>query len=294
MEHSNRMAKRGFTLIELLVVIAIIAILAAILFPVFAQARAMARKTVCVSNNKQQSIGIIMYIQDYDETFPLNSYDGSYHAGPNADSNWGLLIQPYVKNMQIYMCPGDPAKETDRMVELDPPSTRPGQREFNLAVKNDFGLNWQLLCPVWYVPDAKPTTYQPKSLTEAALNAPAKSILGVDSLWNRSAGGAPYGGGNGGVDPPCALNPDGSSAFPLFPSPPGDSYYWYGGWNPSSPLAYNVYGAVWPWHNEMVVVSFTDSHVKSLRVSALTAGCDVKDGMSGFITDKNAYMWGNQ
>lgn len=172
------------------------------------------------------------------------------------------------------------------MRDLDPPSTRPGQREFNLAVKNDFGMNWQLLSPVWAAP------YQPKPISAAVLNTPAKSILGVDSLWARDAGGAPYGGGNNSVDPPCLYNPDGSSAFPSSPGP--ISYYWFGGWNPSSPLAWNVYGGVWPWHNEMVVVSFTDSHVKSLRVSALTAGCDVKDGMSGFITDKNAYMWGNQ
>src|SRR5947208_15971108 len=74
-ERSNAMQRRnGFTLIELLVVIAIIAILAAILFPVFAQAREKARAISCVSNEKQVSLGVLMYVQDYDETFPRHYY----------------------------------------------------------------------------------------------------------------------------------------------------------------------------------------------------------------------------
>ena len=69
--------RRGFTLIELLVVIAIIAILAAILFPVFAQARESARKASCISNTKQLGLGVMMYAQDFDETYPCNSWDGA-------------------------------------------------------------------------------------------------------------------------------------------------------------------------------------------------------------------------
>src|SRR5947208_1936950 len=85
---------RGFTLIELLVVIAIIAILAAILFPVFAQARSTARKAVCVSNNKQAVLGVLMYAQDYDDTFPFCSNNGDSSI-PRVD--WYNAIQPYVK-----------------------------------------------------------------------------------------------------------------------------------------------------------------------------------------------------
>jgi prepilin-type N-terminal cleavage/methylation domain-containing protein/prepilin-type processing-associated H-X9-DG protein len=88
------MRNRGFTLIELLVVIAIIAILAAILFPVFAQAREKARAITCISNLKQIGLGLAMYVQDYDETYP---YD---HYAPTAatDVNWFGAIYPYVKN----------------------------------------------------------------------------------------------------------------------------------------------------------------------------------------------------
>src|SRR5690348_11021219 len=77
MTRTVRRARRAFTLIELLVVIAIIAILAAILFPVFAQAREAARKATCQSNLKQIGSGLLMYIQDYDETYPVNDYGGN-------------------------------------------------------------------------------------------------------------------------------------------------------------------------------------------------------------------------
>lgn len=94
--------RRGFTLIELLVVIAIIAILAAILFPVFARAREKARQSSCLSNTKQLQLAILMYVQDYDETFCLgnNSWAGTW-------VKWYTLITPYVKNQQILLCPSE-------------------------------------------------------------------------------------------------------------------------------------------------------------------------------------------
>src|SRR5207302_8702194 len=101
----------AFTLIELLVVIAIIAILAAILFPVFAQARAKARQAACLSNMRQLGTGLTMYAQDYDETLPLNDYIGNGLApligwrDPRAGDSWCSGIYPYVKNAQIYVCP---------------------------------------------------------------------------------------------------------------------------------------------------------------------------------------------
>lgn len=79
------MKRNGFTLIELLVVIAIIAILAAILFPVFAQARESARTTSCLSNMKQIGLGVKMYAQDYDEEFPMGTYNGPRNWEVNMD-----------------------------------------------------------------------------------------------------------------------------------------------------------------------------------------------------------------
>jgi prepilin-type N-terminal cleavage/methylation domain-containing protein/prepilin-type processing-associated H-X9-DG protein len=95
MERRRSRARQAFTLIELLVVIAIIAILAAILFPVFAQAREKARQTNCLSNMKQIALGVMMYAQDYDEQYPL----GSYLLGTmTAAVTWQDLVEPYVKS----------------------------------------------------------------------------------------------------------------------------------------------------------------------------------------------------
>ena len=96
------MKRKGFTLIELLVVIAIIAILASILFPVFARARENARRSGCQSNLKQIGLGIVQYVQDYDERMPSSQNDGLYKDVP-----WHIMLQPYVKSYQIFRCPSN-------------------------------------------------------------------------------------------------------------------------------------------------------------------------------------------
>jgi len=128
----NGQYKKGFTLIELLVVIAIIAILASILFPVFARARENARRASCQSNLKQAALGILMYVQDYDEKYPLTYWDdpaatpasnanviqtnpempgyffetGNTSSGsPKHNVTWMDLIYPYVKSVQVFRCP---------------------------------------------------------------------------------------------------------------------------------------------------------------------------------------------
>jgi prepilin-type N-terminal cleavage/methylation domain-containing protein/prepilin-type processing-associated H-X9-DG protein len=103
-KQTHRRTRHGFTLIELLVVIAIIAILAAILFPVFARARENARRSSCQSNLKQIGLGIMQYKQDYDEKFP--DQGGVSSADPN-NFGWAYAVQPYVKSEQLFQCPSD-------------------------------------------------------------------------------------------------------------------------------------------------------------------------------------------
>jgi prepilin-type N-terminal cleavage/methylation domain-containing protein/prepilin-type processing-associated H-X9-DG protein len=150
--HTKR--KAGFTLIELLVVIAIIAILAAILFPVFAQAREKARQASCLSNTKQIATAVMMYTQDYDEMYAMNLY----FQGPNKWFSFYDAHVPYVKNDQILQCPS-------KKDEIDWPAmisllsggalTSPGTFRFasyngNYALFEDgnwgapFGLNTQV------------------------------------------------------------------------------------------------------------------------------------------------------
>ena len=100
-----RSKRLAFTLIELLVVIAIIAILAAILFPVFAKARENARRASCQSNEKQIGLGILQYTQDYDETYPRR------HMATEQQS-WRVVIQPYLKSSQLFACPSNPFKNS--------------------------------------------------------------------------------------------------------------------------------------------------------------------------------------
>jgi prepilin-type N-terminal cleavage/methylation domain-containing protein/prepilin-type processing-associated H-X9-DG protein len=122
----NQKKPRAFTLIELLVVIAIIAILAAILFPVFAQAREKAMSTSCLSNNKQVSLAILMYVQDYDETFPMGVWypagepSGGWPPDTQFPANeygqtlqlvafgWEHAVLPYIKNGSVFLCPSSP------------------------------------------------------------------------------------------------------------------------------------------------------------------------------------------
>jgi prepilin-type N-terminal cleavage/methylation domain-containing protein/prepilin-type processing-associated H-X9-DG protein len=103
------MRRRGFTLIELLVVIAIIAILAAILFPVFSKAREKARQASCLSNLKQIGLSVMMYMEDYDETYPQAQY---HEAAIDMDRPWFVAIYPYGGNKQMITCPDGLGQDT--------------------------------------------------------------------------------------------------------------------------------------------------------------------------------------
>ena len=153
------MSRRGFTLIELLVVIAIIAILAAILFPVFARAREKARQITCASNLKQMGLAFFMYNQDYDETFVTNP-------------EWKTKVQPYIKTFAINYCP------SRKMKPWAPSEEMPfyyGQG-FNIGVPPGMG-------------SAVVAGFVGKS--ESAIASPSQKILVAE--WDRCNAGPPVG-----------------------------------------------------------------------------------------------------
>ena len=131
-------AKSAFTLVELLVVIAIIGILAAILFPVFARARENARRSSCQSNLKQIGLGVLQYIQDYDEKYPVvNSSSILFlHSG----NGWAYNLQPYLKSEQIFQCPSDgksPSSGADLLARANIGAFTDYWMNYNAANKNE-------------------------------------------------------------------------------------------------------------------------------------------------------------
>jgi prepilin-type N-terminal cleavage/methylation domain-containing protein/prepilin-type processing-associated H-X9-DG protein len=159
------MRRRGFTLIELLVVIAIIAILAAILFPVFAKAREKARQSSCLSNVKQLNLGILQYAQDYDERMPLEAgylTPAQFLAGPEWPNYWWEQVMPYLKNSQILSCPSESrryvfsgnASDTRYSVNYSYNIFASGQSLGTCARPSETGLNVDGMNNYWRLFDA--------------------------------------------------------------------------------------------------------------------------------------------
>ena len=128
---SLRYRNSGFTLIELLVVIAIIAILASILFPVFARARENARRSSCSSNMKQIGLGIMQYTQDYDERMPAGRMAVS--GLDDQGGAWPCLLQPYVKSYEVFRCPSNPRNATPMNDSQDPQPNGPLKASISYA-----------------------------------------------------------------------------------------------------------------------------------------------------------------
>jgi prepilin-type N-terminal cleavage/methylation domain-containing protein/prepilin-type processing-associated H-X9-DG protein len=183
--------KRGFTLIELLVVIAIIALLAAILFPVFGRARENARRSSCASNLKQIGLGVMQYSQDYDERMP----------GIELWRAWHEAILPYTKSIQVYQCP---SVLGDNTRYIDPVS---GIYYTPKSIKNHYlgngnngaiGTAFNFRRPMDNVDPASTSTFKPTALAE--IQAPAQCILVSEQDGLRVEPNVYSSGTNGGMD----------------------------------------------------------------------------------------------
>ena len=273
--HQTR--RNAFTLIELLVVIAIIAILAAILFPVFAQAREKARTSSCLSNVKQQTMGHLMYWQDYDETVMPDQWNNSNPQWWLGSAYWPQLIQPYTKNWQIERCPSEPINPFGIW-----DAGSPYGWYYNWMRWPAYGYNWNYLnqsdCSVW-LPGGYP-------IVSAKIAQPAGTVLLTDSKYVGTSGGY-YTSEQ--VDSPAAIwAPDcctwsnggwGVGSW-------GDDY------NFSTHPTYT--GPVSIRHTEGTNVSFCDGHAKFMKPGALAAGTNWRAGIANsaiIITDRSQYIW---
>ncbi len=238
--------RKGFTLIELLVVIAIIAILAAILFPVFAQARAKARQAACISHSKQIGLAIMMYVQDYDETYPpyqvVIPCPWPDICGTNlVSAGYLYLVQPYSKNNLYSQCPE--AKKLDTNVAAGRRLWMEGRVGYGMAVPVPGGRGYGAM---------------------TRIEAPATHILVADSV----------------PDGPNSLPLHRSwGAYMNHLSPPFNPAPW--GWaEPFKPWHQRPHGR----HNGKVTTIFCDGHVKAMPFSALypvdEKFCDGEDGMA--------------
>jgi prepilin-type N-terminal cleavage/methylation domain-containing protein/prepilin-type processing-associated H-X9-DG protein len=270
----------AFTLIELLVVIAIIAILAAILFPVFAQARAKARQAACLSNTKQIGTALMMYAQDYDEVMPgyrfgesstpqMNPYWNNPNVGAQSDRNIFInqLLFPYTKNDDIWKCSSNPKA----WVNVDDKNSLPAQNpDFkSYGGQNSFGANN-------YVFPSK------RGFALAALPAPADTVGFVDTQYYNVL---PKGPGAA----PCVLRGDPSgtafvttSFYPQYWKNIGNSYVCFQ--DCPVPTEAQAVEAGKNRHSGMINVIWLDGHSKAMNYEKL-----VKD--EGLKVDSTTSLW---
>ena len=256
--------KHAFTLIELLVVIAIIAILAAILFPVFAKAREKARQTMCLSNEKQISLAFMMYAEDYDETMaPAGAYQGTANAWDPWGFDWypwQIMVNPYIKsNAQsgnngltppetVFACPSN-YNTTDASAFLEGPYQFSSDYVVNFNQSFNTGANTPGLGEGAVGNEA---TANPSAVTLASMVAPDQLIL----LAENNGTGPGYSGWN--MDPTNA------------------NFH-----EPSNPCCLYV------GHTGMSNYAFADGHVQSLPPDATLSKADGGSAPSNFWTRNN-------
>ena len=255
--------KAGFTLIELLVVIAIIAILAAILFPVFAQAREKARSISCLSNMKQLGNAVTMYEQDYDETTPggMNGYGGG--------SGYAGQIYPYVKSTQVFRCPSDITATSERVASIGINSNTTTQNP--VPACNTAGVGTSIAA---YAAPAK-TVLLFEVVNSRYYNVDTEILPAAQGGTSESCGGSPAGNGLGGAYAPNGYHSNPSAAATVGPkSDGGGSFYMQYATGVLNGLTQNLgsYYDVKGRHQGGANYLMADTHAKFFQPKAVSPG----------------------
>jgi prepilin-type N-terminal cleavage/methylation domain-containing protein/prepilin-type processing-associated H-X9-DG protein len=189
----HRSSREAFSLIELLTVIAVLAILAAILFPVFAQARERARMSACVSNMRQLGSALMMYVQDYDETFPYVRFHG-LTAGDDQDRRgkrvytWRNAVRPYLKSLDLFACPSNPFhRPVPGTPGRYPPRVGVNAEGWEVEPEQTMPISYSMNgCTATWLPADDRNTPPGPPLRMPELARPAQTLLIGESLWPAS------------------------------------------------------------------------------------------------------------
>jgi prepilin-type N-terminal cleavage/methylation domain-containing protein/prepilin-type processing-associated H-X9-DG protein len=271
--------RKGFTLIELLVVIAIIAILAAILFPVFAQAREKARTTSCLSNLKQIGTSSMMYTQDYDETCVSHAWHGN-DAFPNDNKYWPEMVQPYAKSWPIMRCPSDP---TDPFGIWNGPTANI-KWYYNWMRWPAYSYNWNYLSGVggWQA-----SVGGGFGVSLAAVQSPSATVAFTDGKVVGADSSGYYTSQS--VDSPAAIWAPDCTTW-------SNGGWGTGTWGDTFQFASKKTGtgSFAPRHTGGGNISFADGHAKWFTPGGLAIGTDwvaTKANSAITITDRSTYLW---
>lgn len=287
-----RRPRLAFTLIELLIAIAILAVLAAVLMPVFLQAKESARRATCASNFHQAHVSVGIYLGDYDDYFmPVNQQPSPARAG-SPDRTWVQILLPYARTFSIFRCPSDKSdmRNPDATFDQDLIPGDPYSAYYTASRKVNIGYNYLYLAPVVWLGNAWVAV--PRSAT--SISDPSRTLLFADSVGSRNGSGQPNNGGSWLVVPPCRLMMQGGRLVDSFGFNPNTNVRLFGshrGWDVGNPNSPFLYGGVWGWHFKKATIARVDGSVTSVAPSALGEGCVVLDEWRGVIKSPRDYPW---